>query len=201
MAGTRKSPASAGTQLAALQAEFAPADHKNRSQGGKQLTYISIDATIKRVNEVLGVAWSVLPQTKTTILPTGSGGFGAMTEVYIEATIDGTTKTLYGVGAMTNKDPDMAAKTALAEAFKKAWHQAGVALYLWDEDARDRVNQAKAAAESPGARKRIMKSVAAERLGIENPSKEQVAAAFDLEEADLDNDEVISAKLTELGYL
>lgn len=188
-------------QLLQLQREFTPGEHKNRSQGGKQLTYVDISATINRVNEVLGPNWSLTDKTRTTLVPTSSGTFGAMTEAYIIATIDGVEKHLYGVGAMVNKDPDMAAKTALAEAIKKAFHQAGVALYLWDEAARDRVNQAKAAAESPSARRRVMKSVAAETLGIENPSKEQVAAAFNLEVDDLDDDAKIIAALTEAGYL
>lgn len=192
--------ASKRTQLEALQAEFTAAEHKNRTQGGKNLTYISIDATLNRVNQVLGATWSI-PRAHTTILPTQSGAFGAMCEVFIEATIDGSLKTLYGVGAMTNKDPDMAVKTALAEAIKKAWHQAGVGLYLWDEEARERVEQRKAAAESPGARKRVMKSAASEKLGIANPTKEQVAAAFDLDVDDLDDDEKIVAALTEAGLL
>lgn len=194
-AAARKTP-----QLDALQAEFKPGEHKNRSQGGKTLTYVDISATINRVNEVLGANWSI-PRSHTTILPTKEGGFGAMCEVWIEAEIDGVTKTLYGVGAMQNKDPDMAVKTALAEAIKKAWHQAGVALYLWDEERRDKVAQAMAAAESPAARKRVMKAVAAERLGIENASKEQVAAAFEMDVNDLDDDEKVSAALTEAGYL
>ncbi len=194
-------PAAKATQFEALQAEFKPSEHGSRQQGGKTLTYVGIAETIKRVNAVLGTAWSILPQTKTTILPTAAGGFGAMCEVYIEATIDGTSKLLYGVGAMTNKDPDMAAKTALAEAFKKAWHQAGVALYLWDEASRDRVHQAMAASESPGARKRIMKTLAGEALGIENASKEQVSAWAGLSEAELDDDEKVVAFLTEKGYI
>lgn len=189
------------TQLAQLQARFKTEEHKNRSQGGKTLTYIDISATINRVNEVLGADWSVLPSTKTTILPTSGGAFGAMTEAHIEALIDGKKKYLYGVGAMVNKDPDMAAKTALAEAIKKAFHQAGVALYLWDEAERDKVNQAKAAAASPAARRRVLKAVASEALGIENPTKEAVAAWASLEEADIEDDEKVSAFLTEQGYI
>ena len=193
--------AAARKQLDALQAVFKPSEHKNRSQGGTTLTYLSIDATLNRINEVLGAKWSIVPPTKTTILPTSGDAFGAMTEVYVEAEIDGVVKKLYGVGAMTNRDPDMAAKTALAEAIKKAFHQAGVGLYLWDEDARGKVNQAKAAAESPAARMRVMKSVAAESLGIENPSKEQVATVFGLSEADLDDDAKRVAALTERGLM
>jgi hypothetical protein len=188
-------------QLQALQAEFATSEHKNRSQGGKTLTYIDIAQTIKRVNEVLGANWSILPGTKTTILPTSEGGFGAMTEVHIRATIDGVEKRLYGVGAMTNRDPDMAVKTALAEAIKKAFHQVGVALYLWDEEARDRINQRQAAGESPAARKRVLKSLAAEKLGIENPSREQIAAAFDTTPEAIAEDDGISAVLKAEGVL
>jgi len=188
------------TQLEQLQDRFAPDEHKNRTQGGQQLTYIDISATLNRINAVLGADWSVLPMTKTTILPTKDGKFGAMCEAYIEATIDGKQKTLYGVGAMVNNDPDMAAKTALAEAIKKAWHQAGVALYLWDAEARDQVNQAKAASASPAARKKVLKSLAADKLGITNPTKEQVASAFDLLPEDLD-DEAITEILTREGVL
>lgn len=193
--------ASATKQLDQLQARFKPDEHKNRKQGGQQLTYVDISATLNRVNEVLGPNWSVVVPTKTTILPTKDGKFGALCELFIEAEIDGVKKTLYGVGAMTNNDPDMAAKTALAEAIKKAWHQAGVALYLWDAEARDQVNQAKAAAESPAARKKVLKSAAADKLGITNPTKDQVASAFDLEPADLDDDEVVSDTLRAIGLL
>lgn len=190
---------SALTQLEKLQAPLPAAAHKNRTQGGQQLTYLSIDATLNRINEVLGVKWSVLPQTKTTILPTGSGKFGAMCEVYIEATIDGEQKLMYGVGAQTNNDPDMAAKTALAEGIKKAFHQVGLGLYLWDEDQRDLVNQAKAAAESPSARKKVLKSLASDKLGITNPSKDQIAATFDLTPDDLDDDDIVIETLRTAG--
>jgi hypothetical protein len=193
--------ASTQKQLDQLQARFKPEEHKNRTQGGQQLTYVDISATLNRVNEVLGPNWSVVVPTKTTILPTKDGKFGALCELFIEAEIDGVKKTLYGVGAMTNTDPDMAAKTALAEAIKKAWHQAGVALYLWDAEARDQVNQAKAAAESPAARKKVLKSAAADKLGITNPTKDQVASAFDLEPADLDDDDVVSDTLRAIGLL
>ena len=193
--------AAAQKQLDKLQARFKPEEHKNRTQVGQQLTYVDISATLNRVNEVLGPNWSVVVPTKTTILPTKDGKFGALCELFIEAEIDGVRKTLYGVGAMTNNDPDMAAKTALAEAIKKAWHQAGVALYLWDAEARDQVNQAKVAAESPAARKKVLKSAAVDKLGTTNPTKDQVASAFDLEPADLDDDEVVSDTLRAIGLL
>lgn len=194
-------PAAKPTQLAALQKEFAPSEHKNRSQGGTTLTYLSIDATLNRVNEVLGANWSIVPPTATRVIPTDGGGFAAITEVYVEAEIDGVNKRLYGVGAMTNRDPDMAAKTALAEAIKKAFHQTGLGLYLWDADSRDRINQAQAAAASPAARKRVMKSAAAEKLGLENVTKEQVASAFDMDVDDLDDDSKVSAALRAAGLL
>jgi len=188
------------TELAQLQAQFAAGEHKARSQGNTTLTYVDISATINRVNAVLGAKWSILPATKTTILPTASGSFGAMTEVYIEAVIDGTTKYLYGVGAMTNKDPDMACKTALAEAIKKAWHQAGVALYLWDKETRDQVQLAMEALESPAARRKALKQLAARELGIENPTGEQVNALFELGEG-APSDEDVTRILTENGVL
>lgn len=192
------------TQLSRLQAEFAPGEHKNRSQGGQTLTYIDISATINRVNEVLGAGWSVVAPSKTTIIPPSSQGgtFFAFTELFIEAVIDGTTKTLYGVGAMTNKDPDMAAKTALAEAIKKAFHQAGVGLYLWDPEARDAVNAKKKIADGGiKAKKQAVKRLASTALGVDSPTLTQIASAFDVSPGDLDEETVLDRILGEAGLL
>ncbi|MEM2991059.1 MAG: Rad52/Rad22 family DNA repair protein [Halobacteria archaeon] len=51
-------------------------------------------------------------------------------------------KVAVGVGADVDSDPDKAVKTALAEAIKKAGHQFGIALYLWDEKERQAVEEA-----------------------------------------------------------
>lgn len=188
------------TQLDQLQAEFAPAEHKNRSQGGTQLTYIDISATINRVNAVLGPDWSVVPPSRSKITPPQSQGgpFFAECELFIEAQIDGVTKTLYGVGAMTNKDPDMAVKTALAEAIKKAWHQAGVGLYLWDAERREAVNKkAKTAAGGLPAKKKAVKALAVAALDNKTPTLTQIAELFGVNPGDLDDEAVLDEILQE----
>ena len=52
----------------------------------------------------------------------------------------GSSRTGVGADVVALKDLDKAAKTAQAEAFKKAGHQYGVGLYLWDERERDLVD-------------------------------------------------------------
>jgi len=190
------------TQLEQLGARLPAAAHKNRSQGGTQLTYLSIDATINHVNAILGPDWSVVPPSKSKITPPQQAGgpFFAECELFIEAQIDGVTKTLYGVGAMTNKDPDMAVKTALAEAIKKAWHQAGVGLYLWDEGARNEVNKAaKAAAGGLPAKKKSVKALAVAALDNKTPTLTQIAELFGVSPGDLDDEAVLDTILLAEG--
>ncbi len=189
-------------QLEALMAQFEPAQHKSRKQGGQDLTYIPIDATINRVNEVLGSAWSVRPPSSTQVLPL-ENGFLAKSELFIDAEIDGVTKTLYGVGAMRNPDPDMAMKTALAEALKKAFHQAGVALYLWDPAQRDEVAaKSKWAGATLVAKKKEVQRLAKEKLNLDKaPSAKQVAEAHGVTPADLAEDSTIDAILKTEGLL
>lgn len=188
-------------QLEQLQAEFSAAEHKSRPQGGKALTYIAIDATINRVNAVLGANWSVVPPTSTTLLPiTDSEGsiskYIAKCELFIEAEIDGVKKTLYGFGAMVNADPDMAGKTALAEAIKKAWHQAGVALYLWDPEARDRIaKKSKVAAGGMRAKKKALKDIVVRETGVEKPSLTEIADFFNTPAGDMDDEPTLDLLL------
>lgn len=82
---------------------------------------------------------------------------------------------------MTNSDPDMAMKTALAEAIKKAGHQLGIALYLWDETARERAEQRRAlakATDSEATLKRAVFKLAQERLDRKPESAAEVASVF-----------------------
>lgn len=192
------------TQLQQLQAEFLGTEHQQREgRGGTKLTYISIDATINRVNAVLGAGWSIVPPTSTEMRPpTEPGGnWAAITQVFIEATIDGTSKTLYGVGASVGKDADDASKTALAEAIKKAFHQTGLGLYLWDASARARI-EATMNTNTAAGRKKALKALAAERLGIDNPTIEQVAAVFEVEDSeDLKKDDTVKAILEAQGVI
>lgn len=129
------------SKLAELSARFDVGDVKQRAQAGRKLDYISIDATIRRFNDVLGPAWSS-HITSQQLIPEASGGYLAV--VGLELTALG--KTAAGVGADKASDPDKALKTALAEALKKAGHQFGVGLYLWDEGERAIVQRDRAAA-------------------------------------------------------
>jgi hypothetical protein len=191
----------AKTQLEQLQAEFEPGEHRSRSQGGQELTYVDISATLNRLNAALGTGWSIeRASTKVELLESGS--FFAFTELYLDADIDGTRKTAYGVGAMTNKDPDMAAKTALAEAIKKAGHQLGVALYLWDGDKRNRVNKAmKLANANDTVLKQEVFKLGRERTGKDKPTAADIAKAFGVKPGDLTDRETLEKILRDEGLL
>lgn len=118
--------------LTKLSEPFPIEDVKQRSQGGRKLDYISIDATIRRLNDVLGTDWSFsIRRSDLSVLP--SGGYLAV----VEGEIAALDKTAAGVGADVAPDADKAIKTALAEALKKAGHQFGIGLYLWDEAERE----------------------------------------------------------------
>lgn len=126
--------------LAKLSARFDVGDVKQRAQAGRKLDYISIDATIRRFNDVLANDWSTVITSQR--LDATDNGYLAV--IALELTALG--KTAAGVGADKASDPDKALKTALAEALKKAGHQFGVGLYLWDEGERAIVQRDRAAA-------------------------------------------------------
>lgn len=117
--------------LAKLSEPFAIEDVKQRRQGSVMLDYISIDATIRRLNEVLGAEWST-SDLSTSLIPLEGGKFLAT----VALTLHGLGKQAVGTGADIAPDPDKAVKTALAEALKKAGHQFGIGLYLWQEEER-----------------------------------------------------------------
>lgn len=128
-------------KLAALSARFDVVDVKQRAQAGRKLDYISIDSTIRRLNDVLGAEWSTRFVGVPTLTDVG-GQYLAVVTLELEA----LSKKAVGVGADKASDPDKALKTALAEALKKAGHQFGVGLYLWDEGERAIVARDRAAA-------------------------------------------------------
>lgn len=88
---------------------------------------------------MLGPNWGIT-RAQTELTPSGDG-FVALSEIWLTAVVDGVTKDTYGVGADKGTDVDKIAKTALAEAIKKAGHQLGIALYLWDADGRARASR------------------------------------------------------------
>lgn len=198
MAAATKAPAA--TQLDQLAAEFGGADIKGRQQAGQELTYISIDGTINRLNSVLGAGWST--EAKTDFIPLDDGAFLAVCELTLFATVDGTDKRAYGVGADKGKDADKIAKTALAEAIKKAGHQLGIALYLWNAEARERAQKLKKLASgSAAALKGEVFAIARERTGLDKPTAAQVAACFDVKPGDLADTATLTSILTKEGLI
>lgn len=196
------------SQLEQLADEFPAGAHKSRKQGGRDLTYLSIDATINRVNDVLGTGWSIEPPSRTTVTGetreskdendniTRKIVYVAFSELFIRATIDGTEKTLYGVGADSKGDPDDAVKTALAEALKKAFHQAGVGLYLWDEETRERVAAKMGLAKkTPIQLKQMVWKLAKDRLGTDKPTAPQIAKEFGVSASELNDADVLRSIL------
>lgn len=163
---------------------------KQRTQGGRKLDYISIDATIRRFNEVLGSEWSTNLIGAPRLDALEGGNFLAV--VALELTALG--KSAIGVGADKASDPDKAIKTALAEALKKAGHQFGVGLYLWDEGERQVVARDRAAASGDvGALKAKVFEKALE--GGAKPTAEGVAEYFGVDLIDLQNASVLTKLL------
>lgn len=108
------------------------------------LTYIGIEHVIGRLNQVFGEGYS------TEITNTQIQGDWAIVSVRLTYTdANGVTRWKDGIGAdlwtyvdnygKTQIDMDKAIKTAYAEGIKKAGHQLGVGLYLWDDDIREAV--------------------------------------------------------------
>lgn len=171
------------------------------------MTYLSIDATINRLNEVLGSNWSTDAHTdvRDAKVPTRDGlkdGYLAVTQLHLTATIDGVEKSAYGVGVDRDLDPDKTAKTSLAEAIKKAAHQLGVGLYLWDETQRDAVERAmKLEKATPQALKAEVYRIAREKLGKDKPSQAEVAKLFKVKPGELGEAEVNRKILEAEGIL
>lgn len=126
------------TKIEQLSARFPAEAHGQRQQGGRTLTYIGIDSTIQRLNEVFGLAYS------TEILEVRFQGDFVMVWASLTYQDDeGKQQKKHGVGVdkLDARDPDKCVKTAYAEAIKKASHQLGVGLYLWDDKERAEVER------------------------------------------------------------
>lgn len=131
-------------KIKALSQRFPAEAHAQRKQGSRMLTYIGIEHTIGRLNEVFGEAYST-NITKYEIV--GDWVIVSVRITYVGD--DGNTYSADGIGAdlwtyvdtygKTQADMDKALKTAYAEGIKKAGHQRGIALYLWDDDVRKEV--------------------------------------------------------------
>lgn len=166
--------ATANALLKKLSEPFPVKDVKQRTQGGRKLDYISIDATIRRLNDVLGPTWST---TNLNVdLREGQAGYTAIVSLNLHA----LEKTAVGVGADFSKtDADKAVKTALAEALKKAGHQFGIGLYLWDEDERAVVANQRAAIDGDVQTLKVQVYERAVNEGAE-PTPGGIAKHFDI---------------------
>lgn len=130
-------------QFKDLNRNFEPGEVKQRKlrrNSDQTVDYIDIATTLARVNEVLGHEWSVFEQFTNVYPPTdGQDNWNVLIGVSVTA----LDKNAFGVGAGMDRELDNAAKTALAEAIKKAFHQFGVAMELWDEEFRALVAEAR----------------------------------------------------------
>jgi hypothetical protein len=172
-----------------------------KNQSGQD--YVSIDGYINRLNTVLGHkwAWGVNSWKLKTDVPTTSSGkpqYLAIVQGTLTVVLDDigvisigedddsflTTQrgiiSRDGIGAGINFDPDTAVKTAQAEALKKACHQFGIALYLWDEEERDFVALQRKAMKSDAGLKELVVTVL-ERNG-QDATKENMMAFFGIKD-------------------
>lgn len=127
----------------ALAARFDVEDHKTNPRG---YTYIAIEKTIRRFQEVDPGFEVRVTQSEFNQLPgltysrqSKAAGYALVT---VEVTILGITRAGTGGDYGACEDVDKLVKTAYAEAIKKAGHEFGVGLYLWDEEERALIESA-----------------------------------------------------------
>lgn len=115
----------AAQKLAKLREPFPVEKVKQRQGGGgRMLDYVPIETVLERLLELApDYSWSA-----------HLVHFADNTAV-VEGHLTIGDKTAYGIGSMTNRDADMAVKSANSEAMKNAAKNGfGVALELWDQD-------------------------------------------------------------------
>lgn len=174
--------------LELLRKPFDVSEVQQRTQGGTTLDYVSIDATINRVLEATGGNYDTT--IKQVELYPIEDGAKYLAWIHLQVRVPSSNafegEIHDGVGAMINRDPDMAIKTALAEAFKKAMHYWGVGLELWDADHRDYLATMRAAmAGDVGALKRLVYLRAVEAGADDVSTGEGIAAHFGVTVDDL----------------
>jgi hypothetical protein len=185
-----------------------PASLVKKNQNG--MDYVSIDGYINRLLDVLGFEYSFIIRGSSLQLldedmTTSTGKRQYLATVTAELQImyePGSISVRSGTGADVSFDPDKAIKTAQAEALKKAAHQFGIALELWDEEHRKDLDVARrAAGGSEQALKKAVFDRAKEKLGKKRPTLKQVAEAFGVEEGDLSDKGKLEKILKDEGIL
>jgi hypothetical protein len=175
--------------------------------------YVAIDGYINRLNEVLKHAWAWQINTWqiNEAHPTKSGKpqymavvQGTLTVILSDIGVVSigqddddafltTQKAMIsrdGIGANINFDPDTAVKSAQAEALKKACHQYGIALYLWDAAERDFVELQRQAAKNDTALKQLVVAYTQRSLELDPgtmPEKDQMMEVLDPEDLDIES--------------
>jgi hypothetical protein len=189
-----------------------------KNQSGQD--YVAINDYINRLNETLGALWSwsvnswkILdaPPTKTgkpqyTAVVQGTlmiilNDIGVISVGEDDEDAFLTTQRASvardGIGANTNFDPDTAVKSAQAEALKKACHQFGIALYLWDVAERDFVELQRRAKTDDGALKHLVVAYTQRVLELDpgtNPDPAAILDVLGLDEWDTSNARTILTK-------
>src|SRR6266576_3944350 len=184
----------------ALKKKF-PADQvKQRSgAGGMKLDYVAGETVIARLlaateDEESGYAWS------SRIVKVEKVGTDWCAVVEGQLLIQGDAGT--GVGAMINRDVDMAVKSANTEALKNAAKNGfGVGLELWDKEYRETLGQRrKAIAGNEAAMKSLVFDLAKNMTGGK-PTAKQVAELFGVTVGDLADAATLSTILEAEGVL
>jgi hypothetical protein len=180
-----------------------PAELVKKNQNN--LDYVSIDGYLNRLLDVLGLNFDFeIEESSVTLLPpemkTSSGKMQYLAQARGALVIEGRSRA--GVGADVSFDPDKALKTAQAEALKKACHQFGIALELWDEDHRKSLDrQRKLIGASAATLKQEVFKIARERLGKDRPSAKDIAGVFGVQPGDLADEETLTGILKGEGLL
>lgn len=193
---TTSSPPETQELLERLSRRF-PAQAVDKNPKG--FHYISIDATIKRLNEVLGTEWALNYESGSIqLLDPADVTYGRNAKpgylAHVVASIQALGTNRFGVGSDFADDADKSFKTAQAEALKKAGHQYGIGLYLWDERERRLVDLVR-----EGNFKMAVQTLAA----IEGvpANAEDIAAHFNTPVEELQHANVLDDILTEAGLL
>ena len=185
----------------ALKKKF-PADQVKQRQGagGMKLDYVAGETVIARLleateDEDTGYAW----QSRIVKIERIGTDWAAVVEGQL--LIQGDCGT--GVGAMTNRDLDMAVKYAITEALKNAAKNGfGIGLELWDKEYRETLaQQRRALGGSESALKSMVFDIAKTKLGVSKPTAAQVAGLFDVSTGDLSEADTLRGILEAQGIL
>jgi hypothetical protein len=184
-----------------LRAKFPANEVKQRQgAGGMKLDYVAGETVIGRLleataDEESGYAWSA---DIVHIEETPKGWVAVVRGTLL---IHGDAGT--GVGAMVNKDVDMAVKSANTEALKNAAKNGfGVGIELWDKEYRETLGQQRRLlGGSEQAMKQEVWKIAKEKLGIEKPTPAQIAKLFGVKAGDLADADSLKAILEGEGIL